>query len=93
VLPDVPTVAESGVPGFTVALHYGILTSVGTPASIIARLNQEIRRVMTDPTVVARLAGEGAETLTSTPEEFAADTAAELKKWGKVVHESGAHVD
>ena len=60
---------------------------------IVARLNQEIRRVMTDPAVVTRLAGEGAEVLTSTPEEFAADTAAELSKWGRVVHESGAHVD
>jgi hypothetical protein len=56
-------------------------------------LNLEIRRVMTDVSVEARLAGEGAEVLTSTPEEFAADTAAELKKWGQVVHESGAHVD
>jgi tripartite-type tricarboxylate transporter receptor subunit TctC len=93
VLPDVPTVAESGVPGFAVALHYGILTSVGTPPPIVVKLNQEIRRVMTDPAVVARLASEGAEVLTSTPEEFAADTAAELAKWGQVVHESGAHVD
>ncbi|HEX9461780.1 MAG TPA: tripartite tricarboxylate transporter substrate binding protein [Alphaproteobacteria bacterium] len=92
-LPDIPTVAEAGVPGFAVALHYGILTTAGTPQPVVARLNQEIRRVLQDPTVENRLAGEGAEPLTSTPEEFAADIAAELAKWGQVVRESGAHID
>lgn len=93
VLPDVPTVAEAGVPGFAVALRYGVLTSAGTPQPVVTRLNQEIRRVLQDPAVENRLTGEGAEPLTSTPEEFAADIAAELAKWGKVVRDSGAHID
>jgi tripartite-type tricarboxylate transporter receptor subunit TctC len=93
VMPDVPTVAKSGVPGFEVAVRYGILVPAGTPPAIIARLNREIARVMQDDTVRSRLAAEGAEPLISTPEDFARDIAAERAKWGRVVQSAGLHVD
>lgn len=92
-LPDIPTVAEAGVPSFEATLHYGILAPAATPNAIITRLNQDIGQVMHDPAVIQRLETEGATPLTSTPEDFARDTAAELAKWGKVVRESGARVD
>lgn len=93
VMPDVPTVAEAGVAGFEVAVRYGILAPAGTPPAILATLNREIGRVMQDDAVRSRLGSEGADALTSTPEEFASDIAAELAKWGKVVREAGIHVD
>jgi tripartite-type tricarboxylate transporter receptor subunit TctC len=92
-VPDVPTVAEAGVPGFEAAVRYGILAPAGTPPAIVARLNGELRQVVQDDAVRARFAADGAQPLTGTPQDYAADIAAELVKWGKVVRESGAHLD
>jgi tripartite-type tricarboxylate transporter receptor subunit TctC len=92
-LPAVPTIAESGYPGFEANTWYGLLVPAGTPAQIIALLNTEVNRVLATPEVRGRLASEGGETLGGPPERFAAFLAAEHAKWGRVVRESGAKVD
>jgi tripartite-type tricarboxylate transporter receptor subunit TctC len=92
-LPEVPTIAESGYPGFRANTWYGLLVPAGTPAAIIARLNAEVNRALAMPQVHTRLASEGGEPLGGSPERFAAFLAAEHAKWGRVVRESGAKVD
>jgi tripartite-type tricarboxylate transporter receptor subunit TctC len=92
-MPDVPTVAEAGLPGFETVLRYGVLAPAGTPEPIVNRLSQDIRVIMQRGEIKERLLAEGAETLSSTPEEYAAIIGAELTKWGPVVKSSGARVD
>jgi tripartite-type tricarboxylate transporter receptor subunit TctC len=92
-LPAVPTIAESGYPGFEANTWYGLLVPTGTPTPIIALLNAEVNRVLATPEVRARLASEGGDTLGGSPERFAAFLAAEHAKWGRVVRESGVRVD
>jgi tripartite-type tricarboxylate transporter receptor subunit TctC len=92
-LPAVPTIAESGYPGFEANTWYGLLVPAGTPAPIIALLNTEVNRVLAMPAVRARLTSEGGDTLGGSPERFATFLAAEHAKWGRVVRESGAKVD
>ena len=91
--PDLPTIAESGVPGYEVINWYGVLTPAGTSKDIVSRLNSETNRIMNLPDVKERLAAQGAETLTSTPQEFGAFIKSETAKWAKVVKFSGARVD
>ena len=91
--PEIPTIAESGVPGYEVINWYGVLAPAGTSKEIVGRLNSEIHRIMTLPEVKERLAVQGAETLTSTPQEFGAFIRKETEKWAKVVKFSGARVD
>jgi tripartite-type tricarboxylate transporter receptor subunit TctC len=83
--PDVPTVSESGLPGFEAVLHYGLLAPAGTPKEIIARLNQELRALVNSPEVRQRIAADGGDPLTSTPEEYAADIDREEAKWSQVI--------
>jgi len=92
-LPDVPTAAEAGLPGYDVTTWYGILAPAGTPKPIIARLNAEIVRVMQAPDLQARFAATGTEPRTSTPEEFGAFIRQEMEKWGKVVRQAGLKAD
>ena len=92
-LPDVPTVAESGVPGFEVALRYGLAAPAGTPPAIIARLNKELNAALAAEDVKTRLATEGAEALPGTPEAYAADIASEEKKYGGLVRRLGLKVE
>jgi len=92
-LPNVPTVAESGFPGFEANTWYGLLAPAGTPAGVIARLNAEANRALAAKEVRERLASEGGEVLGGTPAQFAAFLASEHAKWGRVVRESGAKVD
>ena len=75
--------------GFHVSEWYGLLAPAGLPADVLTRLNAEIGRGMRDPAVVKRLAAEGVDAVTSTPEEFAARLRSEIEKWGKVVRASG----
>jgi tripartite-type tricarboxylate transporter receptor subunit TctC len=91
-LPDVPTVAESGLPGFDVALRYGLVAPAGTPRTIIDRLNKDLRAALASEEVVRRLATDGAEPLSSTPEEYAADIDREETKWSKLVKSIGLRV-
>ena len=91
--PEVPTMAESGLPGFEVTNWIGVFAPAGTPADIVAKLNSEIMRIMRLPDVQSRLANEGAKFKPTTPNEFAAFVKAEIAKWGKVIRDSGARVD
>ena len=72
-LPDTPTFAESGMPTFEAVLHYGLLAPAGTPRAIIDRLNAELRKLASDDEVKKRIASEGGDPLTSSPDEYAAD--------------------
>jgi len=92
-LPEVPTVAESGLPGYEAGSWYGILAPAGTPPAIIDRLHKEIVKSLKDPEVAKRLAGEGAEVIGSTPQEFAAHIKAELARMREAVRAGGLRVE
>ncbi len=92
-LPDVPTIAEAGVPGYEAASWFGLLAPAATPAPIVAKLNAAIVKVLAQPDVKKKIKEQGAETYSETPEHFAAFILQETVKWGKVVRESGASVD
>lgn len=92
-LPDLPTVSESGLTGFNVTSWYGIFAPTGTPGPVVSKLHDEVVRIVTSPEVRARLGSLGAEPYTPTVGEFARHVREEIAKWGKIVHESGARVD
>ncbi len=91
--PDIPTIAESGVPGYEVDSWFGILAPAGTPAHIIARLNTEIVKILQMPDVNERLAEQGAQPVGGTPQQFAEHIRKETAKWARVVKASGAKAD
>jgi tripartite-type tricarboxylate transporter receptor subunit TctC len=91
--PDLPTVAEAGVPGFDVSTWYGIWAPPRTPAPIVARLQQAVAAVVRVPEVRERLAVLGADPVADTPEEFAAFCASEYARWGKLVRDAGLRLD
>jgi tripartite-type tricarboxylate transporter receptor subunit TctC len=93
VTPDVPTIAETGLAGYEVLNWYGVLGPAGMPKDIVAKLNGEIHGILTLPDVKKQLVSQGAEVLTSTPQEFGAFISSETRKWAKVVKLSGARVD
>ncbi|MEI8301670.1 MAG: tripartite tricarboxylate transporter substrate binding protein [Burkholderiales bacterium] len=93
ILPEVPTVAESGVPGFDVSVWYSVLAAAGTPAPIVQRLHAEIVRAMRAPEAKEKIEGFGYDILGSTPAEADAFIRAEITRWAKVVKESGATVN
>jgi len=84
-MPDVPTVSESAVPGFSAAIRYGLSAPAGTPRPIIEKLSRELRAAVTSDEMRERLAREGAEPIASTPEEYAAEIDAEETKWSAIV--------
>ena len=92
-LPDVPTIAEAGVPGYEATSWFGLLAPAGTPAPVVAKLNASILKALADPEVKKKLAEQGAEPFGEKPEQFAAFIQSETLKWGKVVKESGASLD
>jgi tripartite-type tricarboxylate transporter receptor subunit TctC len=91
--PDIPTIAESGVPGFEVVAWGGIIGPAHMPKEIVSRLNAEIRTALASPAVRERFKALGAETDPGTPEEFRELARRETAKWAKVVKLSGAKVD
>ena len=91
--PDIPTIAESGVPGFEVTAWGGIVGPANMPKDIVARLNAELRTALAAPAVRERFRALGAETAPSSPEEFLALSRRETVKWAKIVKFSGARVD
>ena len=93
VLPDVPTVAEAGLPGFEVTTWYGVLAPAGTPKEIVARLNRELAKIMHAPETKERLAVLAADPVTGTPDEFAAYIKQEIAKWAKVVRAAGLRAE
>jgi len=90
IFPDLPTVAEAGVPGYETVLRYGIVAPAGTPRPIIAKLSAALRDAVNSPDTKERMAKDGTEPLPSTPEEYAADIDREETKWSAVVRRSGA---
>src|SRR3989442_497818 len=92
-LPEVPTVAEAGLPNFEVTTWYGILAPAGTPRTIVTRLNAELVKTMHSPDLKERLAAMATDPATSTPEEFADYIKREIAKWGEVVREAGLKAD
>ena len=84
-LPEVPTSAEAGLPGFEAGLNYGLLAPAGTPRPIVERLNKELRALIDTPEVRARISADGGDLLPSSPEEYAADIEHEDKKWGALI--------
>jgi len=92
-LPDVPTIAESGYPGFEVISWWGILGQAAMPKDIVARLHSEIVKAMASPDAQNRIGALGADIKTSTPEQFAAYIKSEQAKWGQAIKDSGARVD
>lgn len=92
-LPDLPTVAESGLPGFESIAWNGILVPAGTPRDIIDRLNREIDAALKQPDVKTRLNNAGLEVAGGTPEAFKALMASEAKKWSEIIRKTGAKLD
>jgi tripartite-type tricarboxylate transporter receptor subunit TctC len=92
-LPDVPTVGESGLPGFEATVRYGLLAPIGTPRPIIDRINSELRATVSAGSARSRIAAQGGEPLFSTPEEYAADIDREQAKWGLLIKKLGLRVD
>ena len=92
-LPDIPTVAESGVPGFQISAWDGVFAPAGTPRPIVDKLNAAIRKALEDPKVRESLLERGAEPVPSTPDELGKFVASERARWGEVVKRSGASVD
>jgi tripartite-type tricarboxylate transporter receptor subunit TctC len=92
-LPDTPTFAESGMPGFEAVLHYGLLAPAGTPKPIIDKLNAELRKLADDEEMKKRIASEGGDPLTSSPEEYAADIDREETKWSTLIRRLNLKVE
>jgi tripartite-type tricarboxylate transporter receptor subunit TctC len=92
-LPDVPTIAASGLPDFEAIQWYGVVAPARTPPAVIARLNAEIGRALQAPEIKARLDAEGAEAAPGTPEAFGALIATEIARWKPVIEQSRMHAD
>jgi len=92
-LPDTPTFAESGMPGFEAVLHYGLLAPAGTPRPIVDKLNAELRKLAANDEVKKRIAAEGGDPLTSSPEEYAADIDREETKWSTLIRRLNLKVE
>jgi tripartite-type tricarboxylate transporter receptor subunit TctC len=92
-LPEVPTIAESGLPGFEATSWYCIVAPAGVPKPIITRLHSELIKILNTPDIRDRLIAEGADVETTTPEELMAFVRAEIPKWAKAVKDSGAKLD
>jgi tripartite-type tricarboxylate transporter receptor subunit TctC len=92
-MPEIPTLAESGLPGFDVNPWFGLLVPAGTPEAVVQRLNRDINEALQAADVRERFSGQGAVPLLMTPAEFSAQLKADLEKWSKVVKESGARID
>ena len=93
ILPDVPTIHESGVRGFDVSVWYAILAAAGTPAPIVQRLNAEFNKAMRAPEAREKIEAAGYDIVGSTPEQLDAFIKAEIVRWAKVVKDSGATVN
>ena len=91
--PDVPTISESGAPGFEAKSWFGLVAPAGTPPDVIKKINQDVTRVISDRAFAEKyLAAQGLESITGTPEQFAALIRAETVRWGKVVKDADVKV-
>ncbi|TMH46062.1 MAG: tripartite tricarboxylate transporter substrate binding protein [Betaproteobacteria bacterium] len=92
-LPEVPTIAESGVPGYEFVTWHGVLAPRGTPREIVALLNEKLRAILRSPELSARFAQMGLDVIASTPEEFSAHLKKEIEKWGRLIRERRMRVE
>jgi tripartite-type tricarboxylate transporter receptor subunit TctC len=92
-LPNVPTLAEQGVPNFEAWAWQGLVVPAGTPKDVIARLNAEYAKAVADPAIRAKLMEAGIEPVTSTPEQMAAYVKNETTKWAQVIKQADIKVD
>jgi len=92
-LPDVPTIAEAGVPGYEATSWFGMFAPAATPKPVLDKLHAALVKVLGQPEVKKKIAEQGGDVVAETPEQFAAFIKAETAKWGKVVRESGATAD
>jgi tripartite-type tricarboxylate transporter receptor subunit TctC len=92
-LPDLPTVAESGVTGYEASQWYGIMAPANTSETIVAKLHAELVKIVQSPDMTARLAAEASIPIGSTPQQFTAYLQEEIVKWARVIKTSGARVD
>jgi tripartite-type tricarboxylate transporter receptor subunit TctC len=92
-MPEVPTIAESGLPGYELMTWYGVLSAAGTPRTVINRLNREIGAVVKLPDVQERLAVDGVEPAPGTPEQFAALIKSEMTRIGRIMREAGIQLE
>ena len=92
-LPNVPTIAEQGVPGFESGTWQGLLVPTGTPPAVLAKLSTELTRIIRSPEVRARLSSQGAEVYTMSPPEFVTFFERERKRWATVVAQGGVKID
>jgi tripartite-type tricarboxylate transporter receptor subunit TctC len=93
VTPDVPTVAESGLPGFEVSVWFAVLAPAATPREIVERLNGILVKALQSPDVRERLSSQGAEPIGDTPADFTAVMKRDLVKWAKVVKDANIKLD
>jgi tripartite-type tricarboxylate transporter receptor subunit TctC len=93
VLPEVPTIAESGLPGYELSPWFAVYMPAGTPRPIVDSMNAALREAMKLPEVKARFAAIGAEPIGSTPQQLEAHLAAEMAKWGKIIQDRGIRAD
>jgi tripartite-type tricarboxylate transporter receptor subunit TctC len=93
VLPDVPTVAESGYPGFEAAVWYGLVAPAATPAAVVARLNAEVQKALASPTVKSLLSSAGGEVSPGTPEQFGAMLHSEQLRYERLIRAAGIKLD
>nr|WP_244609974.1 tripartite tricarboxylate transporter substrate binding protein [Lampropedia puyangensis] len=92
-LPDVPTIAEAGIPGYEATSWFGLYVTAGTPEPIVNKLHAALVKGLQDPKIVKKFAEQGSVAYSETPQEFAAFMASETTKWAQVVKTSGASVD
>lgn len=92
-LPNVPTIAETGLPGYEVSNWWGVMVPAGVPKDVLGRLHAELMKILKQPDVQSRFQGEGGDVTPMTPEQFASFIATETLKWDKAVRASGAKVD
>ncbi|HET7158944.1 MAG TPA: tripartite tricarboxylate transporter substrate binding protein [Burkholderiales bacterium] len=92
-LPNVPTLNESGYPNFESSTYYGLLAPAGTPRAIIDRLHGELIKIIQSPESISRLASVGAFPVANTPEQFAEENRKDVAKWGKIIRENGIKAD
>ena len=92
-LPEVPTIAEAGVPGYEFVTWHGVLAPRGTPAEIVALLNAKLKAALRSPELSARFAQMGLDLIASSPEEFSAHLKKEIEKWGKLIRERRMRVE
>jgi tripartite-type tricarboxylate transporter receptor subunit TctC len=92
-VPDLPTMAEAGLPDFVVESWYGLMAPAGTPQPVIAKIHKDVLSVLARADTAEAFAKQGADVITSTPQEFAAMVAKEKDRWAEVIRKSGAKID